>query len=694
MSPDVIDLISSSPPRSAISTEPPRRTVFPSVSTGSSRRRSLKPRDSTPSPSRRLLGRCQTQPSSVRPCQTAQGFDEIDDFNDDLADSVFDLLDDWQAKRRRTHEEDGEDTCLRTAAPSISKSSLPLKVRDGRCRNTKAALEPIELTSPADWPSPSEKPVNISQPLSSLPSITADKTANPATAGQIAPLASDPFASSPLRPVNRRKAGTRASSVDILSSSSPLRTTSYRIRTTGDNRGMKCNRSNLPAKSSVDLTVEYNNITRRGAVPDGPTPKEAAWPTVSKDLISIDGSDSLSDISDELPAITDMDVSKRRARSPLRRSQSDLTSARPKTSHAPAVARKATTALAREAEKSRKRRERDEAKAIKVAEKQRIAALTEVNKLRTDKKVSAPEMIVDLPSGLGLELQVPTQELLQGLGVQYCTWNCPEHRIVKWRRKVTCKFNNDICLWEPVPLHIVDEGIAVLILTAEEFVAIARENSLADHVADIKTRYGDLNFMYILQGLTLWLRKNRSNRNRQFTSNVRSANEVALSSSSRARTEHVSEDLIEEALLGLQVEHGRLIHHTAVASETARWIINFTQHVSTIPYKKQRDQATSAAGFCMDSGQVRTGDSAQDTYVRMLQEIVRVTAPIAYGIATEFDSVTKLVDGLEQGGPTRLDAVRKSTNKDGAVSDRTIGQAISRRMHKVFTGRDEESTNV
>jgi len=49
---------------------------------------------------------------------------------------------------------------------------------------------------------------------------------------------------------------------------------------------------------------------------------------------------------------------------------------------------------------------------------------------------------------------------------------------------------------------------------------------------------------------------------------------------------------------------------------------------------------------------------------------------------------------LEEGGPSRLEGVRKCINKDGQASDRTIGQAVSKRLYKVFTGRDETSTEV
>ncbi len=46
------------------------------------------------------------------------------------------------------------------------------------------------------------------------------------------------------------------------------------------------------------------------------------------------------------------------------------------------------------------------------------------------------------------------------------------------------------------------------------------------------------------------------------------------------------------------------------------------------------------------------------------------------------------------GGTLRLEDCRKSANKDGAFSDRTGGQAVSRRIYKVFTGREESSTDI
>ena len=59
--------------------------------------------------------------------------------------------------------------------------------------------------------------------------------------------------------------------------------------------------------------------------------------------------------------------------------------------------------------------------------------------------------------------------------------------------------------------------------------------------------------------------------------------------------------------------------------------------------------------FCMESGQVKTGEDKDDTFVKMLQEIVRVTPPTAYGIASEYPNVISLVEAFRRRGPNVLE---------------------------------------
>ena len=59
--------------------------------------------------------------------------------------------------------------------------------------------------------------------------------------------------------------------------------------------------------------------------------------------------------------------------------------------------------------------------------------------------------------------------------------------------------------------------------------------------------------------------------------------------------------------------------------------------------------------FCMESGQVKTGEDKDDTFVKMLQEVVRVTPPIAYGIASEYPNAVSLLKAFRDHGPLVLE---------------------------------------
>jgi crossover junction endonuclease EME1 len=386
----------------------------------------------------------------------------------------------------------------------------------------------------------------------------------------------------------------------------------------------------------------------------------------------------------------------------------------------------------KELAKEQTKRQKEAEKARRAQEKEQAAALAEVNKIRTDKKVSTPEMLVDLPESLPETTRLQAELLLHDLQVDFHPWTSPVENVVKWRRKVRSKYNPSLGHWEPVPMFVQDEEHAMVILTARQFVDLVVANqpgssdsavttsepskSLASHITRLKQHFPKHTLIYLIEGLTAWMRKNRTVRDRQFQAAVRSGippaqqpqapedftpTPTTITSSRRRKAApkppaiYIDEDLVEDALLSLQITHSTLIHHTTTPLETSRQIAIFTQHLSTLPYRRVKDQSNlSAAGFCMESGQVRSGDGARDTYVRMLQEITRVTAPIAYGIVGEFASVAQLVRGLESGGPLRLEDVRRCADRMGTAGDRRVGQAVSKRVWKVFTGRDEASMDV
>lgn len=303
------------------------------------------------------------------------------------------------------------------------------------------------------------------------------------------------------------------------------------------------------------------------------------------------------------------------------KSQAAKTSTKAKLSNAEKAARveerenlknanKARKAQEREEEQKRKRilkEEEQERKRLlkeeKAREKQKDAALAEVNKSKLDKKVTGPEMIVDLPAsidGHGVDTQI--REFLKNLQIEATSYQSPLPNIIKWRRKVKSRYSEQKGHWEPVqPMEIEDEKHVMCLMSAHEFVALASADShqqdgrsVEAHVAKFRSEFDGCKPIYLIEGLTSWMRKNKTTLNRAYQTAVlnqmdsleNSAPGGSQNSTARRKKpaqEYVDADMIEDALLRLQVMNGCLVHQTAVPVETAEWVANFTQHISTIP---------------------------------------------------------------------------------------------------------------
>ncbi|KAI1084805.1 ERCC4 domain-containing protein [Whalleya microplaca] len=515
-------------------------------------------------------------------------------------------------------------------------------------------------------------------------------------------MSNDPFGNSPIRGSNAHGTSTKSRAPQL-----PPRDSFGSPKYPGNKQPPKAEVIDL--SDDLFISSPARKISKQKAAWD---PISSSMPEARRAPSPIASNDSDSD----LPELGDIDIAKIRSKkrsislspslSPVKKQPKAAKRSSKKTTEEIESA-KQERAKAREAEKERKRVEKERAKEQRALDRQKEKALAEVNKLRTDKKISTPEMIVDLPSTLNPDLRAHVEPLFDKLDIQYGM--CPSRvdNVVRWRRKVASRYNEEGGHWEPTPMHIRDEEHVLVIVQAAEFVALVQGpegQDLEAHILKIQTGFPATKVIYLIEGLTAWMRKNKNILNRQFASAVRGLDPSTTTptagetSSSRRRTkqpqQYIDEDTIEDALLTLQVTHSALIHHTHAPVETAQWLATFTQHMSTIPYRRARDATVAAAGFCMDAGQVRSGDCPADVYVRMLQEISRVTAPAAYGVAAVYPSVVELVRGLERGGPGALEGVRKCADRNGAVTERSIGQAMSRRLWRIFTGREPGCMDV
>jgi hypothetical protein len=59
--------------------------------------------------------------------------------------------------------------------------------------------------------------------------------------------------------------------------------------------------------------------------------------------------------------------------------------------------------------------------------------------------------------------------------------------------------------------------------------------------------------------------------------------------------------------------------------------------------------------FCMEAGQFKSGSNVDDTYQKMLQQVHRVTPPVADAITGTYKTVHALIRAFQRSGPDVLE---------------------------------------
>lgn len=420
------------------------------------------------------------------------------------------------------------------------------------------------------------------------------------------------------------------------------------------------------------------------------------------------------------------------------------------------------------AEKQRKQLEKDAAKEKKRVEKEQQAAQkrstaerAEVNRKKTDKKKTSEEMVVKMPYSMkGKSLGNQVEESMKQIDVDTRFYQADvdmsndgsapvsSGAIIKWYRKVNSRYNEEMEEYEATPSRTEQEKHVLVYLTAEEFCALAvagptgrvvqqhpsedeMKTNIDTWIMLIRSKHEGVTLVFLLQGLTAYLKKSANTKNREYAAAVRALNPDPEVPSSSATTRpskkrksttlqldlsFLSSEHIDDLTLHLQLAHQPLhIHHTTSAATSAQQILAFTQHLSTRPYRlSEQTHSLAHASFCMASGQFKTGQGdVTETFLKMLEQVNRITPSMALGIVTEgYDTPRQLVAGFQKiekvdtsvisaGGSSReareakenarlmLQDVRKALNKNGARSDKRIGPAASKRLYKVFMSKDE-----
>ena len=245
--------------------------------------------------------------------------------------------------------------------------------------------------------------------------------------------------------------------------------------------------------------------------------------------------------------------------------------------------------LQKEAEQERKKQE----KALKLQERQKSADLAEINRSKIDRKMTTPEMIVYLPRSIeGNSQDNQIRELIRTGNAEARAHDSAIPGIFKWRQKVTRDFNEELGHWIRAD-RIDDCKFVLFLLSGERFSDLAsgtdeNDETIETHVTNIKSLYPDYQVIYMIEGLEAWIKRSRNAQNRAYQAAVRRIDEQERSTQQRQRKQKAAqadEEAIEEALLELQIAHSCKIQQTLNATETAEYIMSFTQQISLVRHR-------------------------------------------------------------------------------------------------------------
>lgn len=331
----------------------------------------------------------------------------------------------------------------------------------------------------------------------------------------------------------------------------------------------------------------------------------------------------------------------------------------------------------KDAEKEQRRLEKE----AKMAQRARDRDLEVINRLKLSRKDSVKEMKVDMDVALyNTSLGELTRECLAGLESSAVAWSSGFGNLIKWQRFITATYDENLGRFVPTsPKHSPEQHILIY-YKANELVDLLSPDAqkLEDALRTVVVVHSSCRPILLIEGMHALFRKMQNRRNRVFAAAVRGEDANAVPAD-----EKIDIDTFEQIMLNLQINHRCLIIHTTTAHDSAAMIATLTQDLSTIPYKKARRIVDTS--FCTEVGQVRTGSDPADTFLKMLQEVLRVTLPIARAITSRYADVTALTQVFRRAGQDALEDVCIGNTREGLASTRRVGPTLSRHIYNIFT---------
>ncbi|CDR38351.1 hypothetical protein NBRC10512_004035 [Rhodotorula toruloides] len=305
-----------------------------------------------------------------------------------------------------------------------------------------------------------------------------------------------------------------------------------------------------------------------------------------------------------------------------------------------------------------------------------------------------------------LEITRDVQERLK----QYdCDVECPEsprqdlgcEGAVRWTRLCDRMWSEERRMYVPLKDKeriVVEEDSRLIFLTALDLSRHIANSTLSTHISTIQSRLPPhVNLFIMLFGLNTLYRDMERARQEAYRNSIRAGQAEGADAPTKGvkpagiGEDQPSRDDLELELMRVQVKSRCMIVSVDKVAEAVDWFEQLTFDIGQKPYQRLKHSHISILGTSEDK--VVSGKDLQDTYIRMLASLPKVTESVAKGIVAEYPTLRALYESWDRCPSERdkkemLVGIGKGRNLDGTATNRAIGKDLSAFIYKVFNSRD------
>ncbi|BGP01256.1 ERCC4 domain containing protein [Rhodotorula toruloides] len=272
---------------------------------------------------------------------------------------------------------------------------------------------------------------------------------------------------------------------------------------------------------------------------------------------------------------------------------------------------------------------------------------------------------------------------------------------VRWTRLCDRMWSEERRMYVPLKDKeriVVEEDSRLIFLTALDLSRHIANSTLSSHISTIQSRLPPhVNLFVMLYGLNTLYRDMERARQEAYRNSIRAGQADGADATAKGikpagiGESQPSRDELELEMMRVQVKSRCMIVSVDKVAEAVDWFEQLTFDIGQKPYQRLKHSHISILGTSEDK--VVSGKDLQDTYIRMLASLPKVTESVAKGIVAEYPTLRALYESWDRCPSERdkkemLVGIGKGRNLDGTATNRAIGKDLSAFIYKVFNSRD------